>query len=338
MLSRCFRNAELGHLFLLCGTLSVLLCAAGGWIGGWTGLCIALLCCCSFDLLLALLMRRRYQRMAQLSAELDAILHGTQQRLAADNCEGELAILHSEIQKMIVRLQEQSENLQADKRLLADALADLSHQLRTPLTSANLILTLFADESLPEQRRRTLLSELKRLMAHMEWLIEVMLKLSRLDAGAVHLQSEPVQVENLTHRALDELAIPLELHGITAVCEGKTDVNFAGDAAWSAEALVNILKNCIEHTPEGGTISVFWEQNAICTEIRICDTGCGFSESDLPHLFERFYRGQNASPRSAGIGLALAQTIVVSQNGRLLAQNNPEGGARFVIRFYHSIV
>ena len=191
-----------------------------------------------------------------------------------------------------------------------------------------------------------------------------LLKMSKMDAGTVTFKSKPVLVTELIRQAAEPLLIPMELREQTldimpAELRQQTADNFSaeqlhehsntaeinkqghppqfyGDFAWSTEAVLNILKNCMEHTPIGGQIQVTFSQNAIFTEIVIEDNGPGFDMEDLPHLFERFYKGKNASKNSIGIGLALARMIVTQQNGTLKAENRPEGGAKFVIKFYRN--
>ena len=281
---------------------------------------------------------RRYGAIARLSQEIDRILHGADGLRFSDSTEGELAVLCSEIRKMTVRLREQADRLADDKKFLADAMADVSHQLRTPLTSLNLVLTLLEEPELPLSRRDELLQEMGRLLGRLDWLISSLLLLSRIDASAVVFASERVPVSDLIAQVRTPLEIPLELRGITLQTEIQPGAAFSGDLRWTAEAVSNIVKNAAEHTPAGGTIRIEASENAVCTEICISDSGAGIAPEDLPHLFERFYRGQSASGESVGIGLALAQSIISAQNGTLKAANLPEGGAKFTLRLYKSVV
>lgn len=186
--------------------------------------------------------------------------------------------------------------------------------------------------------RKKLLQELTQLLSRIDWLVESLLKLSKMDAGTVRLQQAPVPVGALIQKAAEPLMIPMELREQSLTIHGESHVTFTGDFAWSQEAVLNILKNCMEHTPCGGCIQVSFSENAIFTEIIIEDNGPGFAKEDLPHLFERFYKGKTASQQSVGIGLALSRMIVSKQNGTLKAENRGgDGGARFVIKFYHSM-
>ncbi|MDE7326299.1 MAG: HAMP domain-containing histidine kinase, partial [Lachnospiraceae bacterium] len=170
-------------------------------------------------------------------------------------------------------------------------------------------------------------------------LIEALLKLSKLDAGTVEFARETVPVEILIHNAAKPFGILMDLRGQTLdTGDVRPGAVFTGDLAWSTEAVGNVLKNCIEHTGEGGNILIKAQENAIYTEIVIEDDGEGIDAQDLPHLFERFYRGKNSSGNSVGIGLALTRAILLAQNGTICAENRREGGARFLLRIYKGII
>lgn len=282
--------------------------------------------------------RRRYERLEEMSLEIDRILHGSSHFDLSRFEEGELAILSSEIYKMTVRLREQADALLKDKTHLADSLADISHQIRTPLTSINLIVDFLSEDDLSRERRLGLTRELMVQLSCIDGLISALLKLSRLDAGAVQMAEEPVSAAELVKKAADTIAIPMELRSQKLVVQIVQDGSFTGDFAWCVEAMGNILKNCMEHTPEGGTITVSVKDNSLFTEFLISDTGDGFSEEDIPHLFDRFYKGKNSDAGSFGIGLALARTIIRAQNGTIQACNGKDGGALFILRFYRTTI
>lgn len=281
--------------------------------------------------------RRRCRRMAGLSDELGRILHGEESYDLERFSEGELSILESELSKLLVTLRQQSDNLKADKVFLADALADISHQLKTPLTSINLAVAMLSSPELTDERRMELTRDVERSLTRLEWLVSSLLKMSHLDAGMAELRRDRVEAAQVVRLAVAPLAIPLEVRGVELRCE-IGDESFKGDAAWTAEAIGNILKNSMEHTPPHGRITISSSENAIFTEITVRDTGAGIDSGDLPHLFERFYRGKNASGQSAGIGLALSRAIITAQGGSITAGKARDGGAEFTIRFYKSAV
>ena len=279
---------------------------------------------------------RQYSSLRQLTANLDELLNSGVPLPISGYAEGEMSILANQIQKITLRLMESKEVLLSEKEDLADSLADISHQLRTPLTAMNLTAAMLSSDSLPDGRRYELTMELKNLLTSTDWLIESLLKLSRLDAGMIKMEKECVTVRELIERAAAPLAIPMDVHDqrLTVDCR---DEKLTCDIAWTAEAVGNILKNCTEHTPERGEITVTAQETALFTQITVEDTGPGFNAADIPHLFERFYKGENAAGSSYGIGLALVHDIITAQDGTVKAENY-DGGARFTVKFYKQVL
>ncbi len=281
--------------------------------------------------------RRRYRQMASLASVIDAILHGADEMDLSAYSEGEFGVLRDELYKMTVRLREQADCLRADRARLADAMTDISHQLRTPLTAIRLNLSLLRDGTATASQRQTLLQETLSLLDRFDWLLDAMLKLSRIDAGVVSFQREMTGALALVNRAAQPLQIPMELHGQSILIDIPADLMLFCDPPWTAEALGNILKNCMEHMQAGGTLLVRATGNALYAEVIVEDDGSGIDPDDLPHLFERFYRGKDAPIQSAGVGLALTRTILAAQDGSVRAENRPAGGARFTIRLYYPL-
>lgn len=276
--------------------------------------------------------RLRYRSIAQIADQIDLVLHNADHLYISDSEEGELSILQSEIVKMTLRIREQNAMLKKEKEHLADSLADIAHQLRTPLTSVNLILSLLEND--PDKNERdNLLWETEELLVRMDWLITSLLKLSRLDAGIVDFQDGEVDVKSMIDAALKPLLIPMELHNISLWIEIQAGILINGDFDWLSEAFRNILKNCMESAGDNGKIEITCENNLLYTEIIIHDNGAGFGKEDLFYLFDRFYRGKNSDTAGFGIGLALCRTIITRQGGTVSAKNHPQGGAMFCIRF-----
>lgn len=278
----------------------------------------------------------RYKKIAALAADVNRLLHGDQSISLSNYSEGELGVLHSEIYKMTVRLREQQQKLLSDKTYLADSIADISHQIRTPLTSINLMLELLSDPKTKEEHKPQLLHELQSMLTRIDWLITALLKMSKLDAGTVQFKSETVSMDMLIRKACAPLLVPIELRGQELTVDAAG--NFTGDIAWTCEAIGNIVKNCMEHTPDGGKIQIQTSENALYTEIKISDTGTGISGEDMPHIFERFYKGKNSDEKSFGIGLALSHMIITGQKGTVKVENQLPTGAMFSIRFYKGII
>ncbi|WP_320945492.1 HAMP domain-containing sensor histidine kinase [Enterocloster bolteae] len=280
---------------------------------------------------------KRYDRLLQLSREVDRVLYGNDSMAGIPDEEGELAVLASKIYKMTIRLRDQAEELRTDKAYLQESLADISHQVKTPLTSIHMLLRQLKEEE-NEQERSRISRSIGSLLARIEWLIAALLKMASLESGTVVLKQELVLAGDVIQKAAEPLAVPMELKGQQLILKGQEGARYTGDFLWSVEALGNILKNCMEHTPAGGTVTVSTEENPVYTQIQVEDTGKGFSKADLKHIFERFYRGENACGDSVGIGLALSGMIIKEQKGTILASNRENGGARFCIRFYKGAV
>lgn len=278
----------------------------------------------------------RYRKITDLAAAVNKLLHGDNSISLEDYSEGELGILHSEIYKMTIRLREQQQKLMNDKVYLADSIADISHQIRTPLTSINLLVQFLSEPNLTDERRQQLTHELYGLLSRIDWLITTLLKISKLDAGTVQFKQEKVSMATLISKSCAPLLVPIELRGQELVI--RADGDFIGDVSWTCEAIGNIVKNCMEHTPEGGKIEVETSDNALYTEILIKDNGTGIAKEDMPHIFERFYKGKNSDDKSFGVGLALARMIITSQKGTVKAENRKPSGAMFSIRFYKGTV
>lgn len=347
------RNHEASRaLALWCAITALLAVGAFSLAGGAAGLA-ALVAGAAAGVPFVLLTRQRYRALAALSRNIDAALHGERGIDFPSMSEGELAILTNELGKLVSRLNLTAEKLECEKTALADALADISHQIKTPMTSLSITTELVRKAlagrgDCPEEVER--LRRIEGLQLRVERLVSELLRLARLDAGAVTFARDPVDVAALVREVAESLAIAFDIAGVQLACDVEPGCSFRGDRAWSAEALGNVLKNCMEHTPAGGTVRVEAHEDALACRIRVEDTGPGIAEEDLPHIFERFYRGaadraaaSAVNPTGVGIGLSLAQALIAEQDGTITARNarDEDGhvtGACFEIAFFKAIV
>lgn len=251
-----------------------------------------------------------------------------------DNTEGELSRLKSELYKITVMLREQNDNLKQEKISLADSLSDISHQIKTPLTSMSIIIdALQNNRNMKEEKRVEFINELSKQIDWINWLILSLLKLSKLDAGTIVFSKERVNVKEIFQKTIENLSIPIEIKNIQIEIIQQEQWIII-DKNWIIEALTNIIKNDIEHSPQNGKIEIKCIQNNLYTKIIIKDEGSGISPEDMPHIFERFYKGKNASTNSVGIGLAIAKAIIEKQDGEIYLYSKLNEGTTFEIVLY----
>lgn len=243
--------------------------------------------------------------------------------------------LEDEIYKTVTELRLARNSACKERQVMADNLADISHQLKTPLTSMSLMSQLLGEQV--QEGQRPYVERLNHQILRLENLVSSLLTLSRLDAETLPIVPQKVGVYTLLVQAAEPVEEMARQKGIELVIQSQPDEDTFADPAWTAEAILNLIKNCIEHTPSGGTIRIAYEHNPLYIKITVCDTGPGFVSQEIPHLFQRFYRGKGAAKDSIGIGLALSRSILEKQGGTIRADNPVEGGARFTIKLYHSL-
>ena len=332
-----FRNREIQLFSLVMAGISLVAATAAAFISQSAVVVVLstafLLIACSL-----LFTRWRYREIARLSQYLRKINTGNYSLDIRDNQEGELSILKNDIYKVTLMLTEQSTLWQQEKLRLTDVIADISHQLKTPLTSMLVMADLLSDSKLPEAKRSEFTHKIVLQLERIDWLVSSLLKLSKIDAGTAVFKKELVRVPELLEKAIEPLLIPMDIKEQSISLKGEESVSFIGDLKWSQEAFINILKNCVEHTPAGGSIDVSYTENALFTEIVIADNGSGIPKEDLPYIFKRFYKGKNAGDDSVGIGLAMAHSIISSQNGIIEVKSQEGEGTKFTIKFYKQII
>ena len=249
-----------------------------------------------------------------------------------DNSEDELSILKNEIYKTTIMLKEIAENSKQDKIKLKNSLSDISHQLKTPLTSITILIDNIIDN--PEMDKETkaeFVKDIKREVTNINFLVQALLKLSKLDANSVKFINEDATVESIIAESMKNVAVLSDLRNVKIQINGDKNAKAYCDFKWQVEAITNILKNAIEHSNTNGNIHINYEENQIYTKIEIIDYGVGIDKEDLPHIFERFYKGKNSSPESVGIGLALSKSIIENNNGYISVE--AEQGTKFIIKY-----
>ena len=287
-------------------------------------------------MIFAVVTKRRYKNLNDLNDYLSLVCKGIYDMNIDDNTEGELSILKNNLYKVITLLQSQNEYLKNDKLYLADSIAAISHQLKTPLTSMMVMCELLENEENPDKRQE-FVAVINNQLSKMKWLITNILKISKLDADATEFKREEVSISKVLDDSLKPFALTAELKNI-AIQNGANDFVFNGDENWTVEAVSNIVKNCLEHTNDGGKIIIASGSTNLYNKLTISDNGCGIAEEDLPHIFERFYYGKNSSKDSVGIGLALAKTVFEKENASVSVESEQDRGSVFEIRFYKSVV
>lgn len=249
--------------------------------------------------------------------------------------EGELSILRSEIYKTTIMLKELADNSINDKINLKDSLSDISHQIKTPLTSILIMLDSIIDnEDMEEEIRSKFIKNIKREILNINFLVQTILKLSKFETNTIKFIEENIYVKDILSEAYKNVSTMCDLKNITVEIKGNDEIKIFCDFRWQIEAITNILKNCIEHSNDGSKIIIEYSKNKVYTSISIIDEGIGIDNNDLPHIFERFYRGENSSRDSVGIGLALAKAIIESNNGRIIVDSKRNIGTIFTIKYF----
>lgn len=278
---------------------------------------------------------KQKQKIENIITYIEEINKGNYNLKIEENTENELSNLSNELYKITVMLKEQTEKSNKDKQILQTSLEDISHQLKTPLTSISIMLdNIRENPQMDEHTRQEFIHEISRQVDWINWLVISLLKLSKLESGTAIFKAEKIDVKKLIDNVIKNLAIPLDIKQQKInISENANDIYFIGDYNWQLEALTNIVKNCIEHTPENKNIYIEYSRNNFYTKITIRDEGCGIDSEDLKHIFERFYKGKNSSNNSVGIGLALAKSIIEKDNGYILCTSNVGNGSIFEIKY-----
>lgn len=252
--------------------------------------------------------------------------------------EGGTAILQSELYKLVTRLSEQTDAAQREREFLVQTLSDISHQIKTPMTAITVLLDLLSAPDLSEEKRAEFIEKISRQTSKTTSLVQALLNMSKLDANVIRLKRQEVILSDMLDKIRDTFSILAEVREVELDISCPERLTVCCDEVWTTEALSNIVKNALEHTPGGGRVSVAVSQNNFFTDIVISDTGEGISPEDKDKIFTRFYKGENSSPDSVGIGLAMAKQIISLENGTISVSSTPGEGTAFTVRLYSDIV
>ena len=331
-----YKNSEFRYMFISAAVFTAVISVCGYALCGIAAFILLMLTGAVLTCVSVYFTRRRYADIEALNSYLVRVLAGEENQSILDQKEGELSLLKTNIYKTTSTLYYQKEFLSKDKAALADAIADISHQLKTPLTSMIVMNDLLKTEEDNEKRIEFLNTQSNQL-DRMSWLIQTLLKLSKIDAGTITMKPEEIKANELIKEVIKPFEIQMDLKNIT-YSQNDSDMTFKCDKNWTIEALQNIVKNCIEHMDNGGSLVINVSDTNIFRQIEIKDTGCGILDEDLPHIFERFYKGKNAGKDSVGIGLALSKSIITSQHGDIIVESKEGEGTTFFVRFYKTII
>ena len=279
-------------------------------------------------------LKKRDRKIKQITEYINEIKNRKYDLDINENSEDELSNLKNELYKITVMLREESEISKKDKENIKMSVEDISHQLKTPLTSITIMLDNLKDNpNMDENTKQKFIFEISKQVDWINWLVISMLKLSKLDANVVQFYEEKINLKRFIDEIIKNLEIPIEIKNQQIVIEGNENASFIGDYKWQQEAVTNIIKNCIEHNKDNGNIFIKYEENTLFTKIIVRDEGEGISREDLKHIFERFYKGKNSSENSVGIGLALAKNIIEKNNGMISCKSELDKGTEFVIKY-----
>lgn len=274
------------------------------------------------------------KKINEITKYIEEINRGNYKLNIEENTEDELSILKNELYKITIMLKEVAENSQKDKTTLKDSLSDISHQIKTPITSILIMLdNILSDENMPEDIKKDFIKDIKREIVNIKFLVESILKLSKIDSNSIKFIKKEVFIKDIINEAVKNVSMLSELKNIKIIVSGDDSIKTICDLKWQVEAITNILKNCIEHSYENKKIYINYNQNNMYTELKIEDNGTGIDAKDLPHIFERFYKGKNSSSDSVGIGLALSKSIIESNNGYIQVDSELNKGTIFIIKY-----
>ena len=251
-----------------------------------------------------------------------------------DNGEGEFSKLRNELYKTTVLLKEAAENSEKEKEQLTDSLADISHQIKTPITSIRILLDNLEDNpDMEPEVRKDFIREISKQIDWISSLVISLLKMAKFDAGTIKMENSKINAKKLIDNVLDNLSILIEIKEIEVITKIDEKASFIADYKWQLEAITNIVKNAIEHSMQNSKIYITVENTSMFLKIKVKDEGKGISKKDRKHIFERFYKSRDSKEGNVGIGLPLAKTIIEQNNGYIKVDSEPDKGTTFEIKY-----
>lgn len=277
---------------------------------------------------------RERKKIQEIDNYLKKMNNGNYKLGISENTNDDLSKLRNEIYKTTVLLKEAAENSSKESRELSDSLADVSHQLKTPLTSMRIMLDNIEDNpNMDEKTKKDFINTISKQVDWMSYLVISLLKFSRFDAGMIVMHDEEISASELIKNVIENLSILIEVKNITVILNVNEKAKFNADYKWQLEAITNIVKNAVEHSEENSKIFINVEDSSVLLKISIKDNGSGIKKEDMKHIFERFYKSENSSENSIGIGLALAKTIIEKDSGYIFVKSEEGKGTEFIIKY-----
>lgn len=269
---------------------------------------------------------------------MNQILEAPEQVPAEPYKQGELGELYTNLYKLVQALKESNRKEQEEKIFLRDIMSDISHQLKTPLASLTVFLDLLYDGRVPDvDKQKQMLLESKNQVSRMEWMVLSMLKLARIEAGAIQFEKHPCSLYAIVAQAKESVAYLTEKRGQQIDVQIDEKQMLVCDGDWLTEAIINLLKNASDYSGEQTTIHIWTEDNPMYTRIYVKDEGCGIAESELKNIFKRFYRiNKEVNPNSVGIGLSLTKSIVEGMGGKISVRSELGCYTQFILTFVHT--
>lgn len=279
------------------------------------------------------------RKLRKISYYLEQLYNKNYSLLVSSNNEGEISLLKNNIYKVTVMLREENDILKKEKNALSDSISDISHQIKTPLTSILVMLDILSSEkNITEDRKNKIVHEITKQIKWINWLLVSLLKLAKLDTKTVNYKFESINLNEFINDCIKKLEILIEINNVNVVTKINENIEIYIDKDWMKEAVINIIKNAIEHSRENGEIDIECDTNSVYTSMKIIDHGEGINEDDLENIFKKFYRGKNSSKDSIGVGLSLAKRIIEQQNGTITVKSELNKGTIFEIKLYKHII